>query len=97
MILKFKRLNKIPYSQDHKFYRGIPAGIKFDVEKAMGEAISLRAKGHGGDIHYGNGALFVRVNHLPPDVEKQVRKEFGLMKYGPCPHCNGTGKVEVEL
>lgn len=33
MTLSFKE-NKIPYSQDHFFLKGIPSNIKFTVDKS---------------------------------------------------------------
>lgn len=59
--MKFRRDNKIIYGQDHSFFRGIPHGVDFRVERFCKDRFKLIADGYGclkrGD-HYGNGAIY---------------------------------------
>ena len=54
--------NEIFYGQDCQIWRGIPAGIPFEVTDC-GTQWRLQAPGYGG-TPYGNGALYVAKTRL---------------------------------
>lgn len=59
--LRFTKSNKIKYGQDHCQWRGVPAGVDFDVQRFGSEMFTLTASGYGlaKRGHYGNGKLYV--------------------------------------
>ena len=55
--IKFKRRNRYFFCQDCRFLTGIPAKIKFNIERS-GKGYILRAPGHGElGGNYGNGVI----------------------------------------
>lgn len=60
VTLTFRKGNKIPYGQDHRFHRGLPHGVSFRARRlANARLVVLDAPGYGelgGD--HGNGALY---------------------------------------
>lgn len=61
--MRFRPDNKIRYGQDHCFYRGIPSGVEFQVERFGDSMYRLTGHGYGvlgeGSEAYGNGQLYV--------------------------------------
>lgn len=83
--MRFRQDNQIPYGQDFGFYRGVPSGVDFKVEKSTGELFDvpglfrLTAYGYGQlepyDEHsYGNGALHVSSRRLTARQRSRLRK-----------------------
>lgn len=78
MKFKFRKNNKTIYFQDFDVHRGIPSGIEFEFvinpfDHTKGH---LKADGYGCiDGNYGNGALFVFVEHLPRRMQKLLKKD----------------------
>jgi len=57
--MKFKKGNKIRYSQDHADRVGIPSGVDFAVEYCGAGYYKLTAPGYGETENSGSGPLFV--------------------------------------
>jgi len=60
--MRFRRDNKIKYGQDHRFFRGIPAGVEFRVARFLADKYCLVGCGYGCQDHancYGSGSLIV--------------------------------------
>ena len=57
----FKPGNTVRYGQDFGFYRGVPPGVRFQVE-VRGLGWRLTAPGYGQRGNYGNGALHVSLS-----------------------------------
>lgn len=79
--------NKIPYFQDHRFYRGIPTGIDFvcKLKQAIlgdmpGGYLELTAPGYGINGNYGNGSLFLKV----ADLHDHIRRSAVMKKNSHC-------------
>ena len=71
--------NTIPYGQDFGFHIGIPAGIRFEMQRISNKLIKLIAKGYGllpPGGSYGNGALYVSINRIPYHLRQCVLKAF---------------------
>jgi len=84
MEIKFKKNNKVKYMQDHFFKSGIPNGIDFNVKILSQTRIRLSANGYGelSPGKYGNGALFVLVEHLPKLLKNKVMLYEGKNEKG---------------
>jgi len=69
--------NEIFYSQDHGFWRGLPSGVEFSVDRLNKDTLVLVAEGYGAlsnnpyglKYHYGNGAIYVSESDLPNELE----------------------------
>lgn len=65
--------NEIVYCQDHGYWRGIPSGVEFSVDRLNEGTLKLVAEGYGAlkdnpyglKYHYGNGAIYVDESDLP--------------------------------
>jgi hypothetical protein len=60
--MTFRKDNQYTYMQDMSFWRGIPAGVDFDVKSVDKNKYMLTAYGygqHGSGASYGNGAIHV--------------------------------------
>jgi hypothetical protein len=60
--------NDIRYFHDHCSFRGIPAGVEFDVYEGPKWMLTLTAPGYGHRSDYGCGALLVRKTALPSEI-----------------------------
>ena len=71
--------NTIPYGQDFGVHIGIPAGIRFEMQRVSNNLIKLITKGYGQLTpggQYGNGALYVSISRIPYHLRQCVLKAF---------------------
>jgi hypothetical protein len=73
--MKFRSGNKIKYTQDRRYPRGIPSGVDFTVEPFRNDMWILTACGYGcrecpGGDCYGNGSL------IAWGVKGELQKRF---------------------
>ncbi len=81
-FLKFKKDNQIPFFKDMNFWRDIPAGICFYIDRFCQDGVWLIADGYGVQSknrfgltgEYGSGAIAVDFAAMPPEVEAFCRE-----------------------
>ena len=74
MKYKFEE-NEAVFMQDMRFFRGIPP-IEFTLEVDFTENCKLTTPGYGEAVNYGNGSIYVKVQHLPENVKQFCRENF---------------------
>jgi len=75
--------NEIDYSQDHGFWRGLPSGVEFSVDRLNEGVLKLVAEGYGAlkdnlyglRYHYGNGAIYVSESILPEAIQNVLNQK----------------------
>jgi hypothetical protein len=97
--MKFNKGNKIKCSQDHGviWYKEIPCGVEWVVEKDMFGNFTLSAYGYGqlkprDDKSYGNGSLFP---FSLTDKQKQLLEDAALKQKESAPISTNTGSLQL--
>ena len=63
--MRFRKGNKIPYGQDMAFWRGVPHGVDFEIERVLSDGlIFLCAPGYGKKSNYGNGSICISLGNI---------------------------------
>jgi len=71
--MRFRKGNKIGYGLDFAFYRGVPSGVDFRVDKILPNGVILLvAPGYGDHKNYGNGGVAV---YGSPATLRRARRE----------------------
>jgi hypothetical protein len=72
----FEKGNKIVYGQDFCWYKGVPSGVDFEVDKIHGSIMFLKADGYGNiPGNYGNGSICVYLKEDFKSADKPKAKD----------------------